>query len=213
MPRTLITCFSLALLCSCASLPGFFLPTVSDERFEAFIAYEASKILQVSENAHKAGRYKFFLAKFPRADILGLSLGGHRIFISYELTRRAYAQNSKLWLFRHTLAHEIAHDVLGHVKNEYALSLNAVPRSAGQITGRDLGLPALFSFRNYSATSELAADRKAIEYWQKIGWDCRIWIKLFRGFLDQGYIGDLDHATEERLNHAIRVCDSGTRWK
>lgn len=210
MSRILVACFSLALLCSCASLPGFFLPTVSDERFEAFIAYEASKILQVSENAHKAARYKFFLAKFPRDDILGLSLGEHRIFISYELTRRAYAQNNYLWLFRHTLAHEIAHDALGHVKNEHAPSLNAMARSAVQITGRDLGLPALIAFRNYSAASELAADRTAIEYWQKIGWDCRIWMKLFRGFLDQGYIGDLDHPTEKRLNQAIRMCDSGS---
>jgi hypothetical protein len=209
MSTVLVTCFSLALLCSCASLPAFFLPTVSDERLEAFIAYEASKILQVSENAHKATGYKFFLAKFPRGDILGLSLGGQRIFISYDLTRQAYAQHSYLWLLRHTLAHEIAHDALGHAKNEYAPSLNAVPRYTFQINGRDLGLPALFSFRNYSTTSELAADRKAIEYWQKIRWDCRIWIKLFKGFLDQGYVGDLDHPTETRLKHALRMCDSG----
>jgi hypothetical protein len=205
--RIFITCFSLALLCSCASLPVFLLPTVSDEIFEAFIADEAAKILQVSENAHKAARYKFFLANFPRADILGLSFGEHRIFISYELTRRAYAQNSYLWLFRHTLAHEIAHDALGH---EHAPSLNAVPRSAVQITGRDLGLPGFIAYRNYSASSELAADRKAIEYWEKIGWDCRIWIKLFRGFLDQGYIGDSDHPIEKRLSQAIQMCDSGT---
>lgn len=205
MSRILVICFSLALLCSCASVSTFFLPTVSDERFEAFIAYEASKILQVSEDTHKPARYKFFLAKFPRADILGLSLSQNRIFISYELTRRAYAQNRYLWLLRHTLAHEVAHDALGH---EHAPSLNAVPRSAVQITGRDLGLPGFITFRNYSATSELAADRKAIEYWKKIGWDCRIWIKLFRGFLDQGYIGDLEHPTEKRLNQAIRMCDS-----
>jgi len=56
----------------------------------------------------------------------------------------------------------------------------------------------------------LAADQKAIEYWQKIGWDCRIWINIFKNFLNQGYIGDADHPTKERLNLAIETCRSET---
>jgi hypothetical protein len=162
----------------------------------------------VSENAHKATLYKFHLAKFPREDILGLSFGEHRIFISYELTRLAREKTGYLWLFRHTLAHEIAHDTLEHGKNKEVASLNAVRQSQARITGHDLGLPLFVSFRNYSPAVELAADRKAIEYWKKIGWDCDIWVKLFRGFLDQGYIGDPNHPTKERLSQAIRICDS-----
>ena len=200
--------FFLFALCSCASLPALFLPTITDERLEAFIAEEAQQILRVSENAHKAARYKFYLAKFPREDILGLSFGEHRIFISYELTRLAREKTGYLWLFRHTLAHEIAHDVLDHGKNQEVASLNAVRQSHGRITGGDLGLPLFVSFRNYSPAVELAADRKAIEYWKKIGWDCGIWVKLFRGFLDHGYIGDLDHpmnGTSESGNQDLRV--------
>src|SRR5262245_39685366 len=185
MSRILIICFALILSSSCALLPAFFFPTVSDERLEAFIADEASKVLKVSENAGNATRYKFFLANFPREDILGLSIGEHRIFMSYELTRRAYEHEGYLWLFRQTLAHEIAHDALGHSKKGSAANVDGA-RSPDQITRSDLGLPALISFRNNSRAAELAADRKAMEYWQKIGWDCHIWIDLFRSFLDQG---------------------------
>jgi hypothetical protein len=70
-------------------LPALFLPTITDERLEAFVAEEAQQLLRVSGNAHKATLYKFYLAKFPREDILGLSFGEQRIFISYELTRLA----------------------------------------------------------------------------------------------------------------------------
>ena len=133
--RELVIVFILFALCSCASLPALFLPTISDERLEAFVAQEAQQILRVSGNTHKADRYKFYLAKFPRDDILGLSFGEHRIFISYELTRLAREQTGSLWLFRHTLAHEIAHDVLEHAKNEQMASLNAVRQSHARIKG------------------------------------------------------------------------------
>ena len=175
---------------------------------EAFIAEEAQQILRVSGNAHKAARYKFYLAKFPREDILGLSFGKHRIFVSYELTQLAREKTGYLWLFRHTLAHEIAHDALEHAKNQEVASLNAVSQSHARISGGDLGLPLFVSFRNYSPAVELAADQTAMEYWKKIGWDCGIWIKLFRGYYDQGYIGDPDHPTKERLSQAIRICNS-----
>ena len=208
--RELVIVFILFALCSCASLPALFLPTISDDRLEAFVAEEAQQILRVSGNAHKADRYKFYLAKFPRDDILGLSFGEHRIFISYELTRLARVQSGSLWLFRHTLAHEIAHDVLGHAKDEQMVSLNAVRQSHARIKGADLGLPLFVSFRNYSMAAELAADETAMGYWKKIGWDCGIWIKFFRAFLDQGYIGDPNHPTNERLRQAIKVCESNS---
>jgi hypothetical protein len=205
--KSAIVLFLLSL-CSCASLTAPFLPTITDERLEAFITEEAKQILRVSGNAHKATLYKFYLAKFPRKDILGLSFGEHRIIISYELTRLAREKTGHLWLFRHTLAHEIAHDALEHGKNPEVASLNAVRQSRARITGGDLGLPLFISFRNYSMAVELAADQTGMEYWKKIGWDCGIWIKLFRGFFDQGYIGDPDHPTKERLSQAIRICDS-----
>jgi hypothetical protein len=52
----------------------------------------------------------------------------------------------------------------------------------------------------------LAADQKAMEYWQKLGWDRRIWINIFQNFLDQGYVGDLDHPTQQRLDLAMAMC-------
>jgi hypothetical protein len=202
--------FFLFGLCSCASLPTLFLPTITDKTLEAFIAEEAQQILSAFGNAHKAALYKFYLVDFPRQDILGLSFGEHRIVISYQLTRLAREKTRYLWLLRHTLAHEIAHDVLEHANNEQVASLNAVGQSHASITGGDLGLPRFISFRSYSPAAELAADHTAIEYWKKIGWDCGIWVKLFRDFLDQGYVGDLDHPTNERLSQAIRICGSNS---
>jgi hypothetical protein len=205
--------FFLFGLCSCASLPALFLPTISDKRLEAFIAEEAQQILRVSGNSHKADRYKFYLANFQRDDILGLSSGEHRIFMSYQLTRLAREHTGSLWLFRHTLAHEIAHDALGHAKDEQMVRLNAVRQSRGRIKGADLGLPRFISFRNYSMAAELAADETAMGYWKKIGWDCGIWTQFFRGFLDQGYIGDSDHPTNERLSQAMRICESNSEQR
>ncbi len=199
--------FFLLTLCSCSS-PFIFFPTVRDDKLESFVVEEASKILEVSGNAHAAGRYEFRLVKFPRKDILGLSLGNHRIFMSYELSRLAYEEKYYRWLLRHALAHEIAHDVLGHQSSKHEASLSSVSASSSRITTSDLGLPGNISFRNYSRTFELAADQKAIEYWQKIGWDCRIWINIFRNFLAQGYFGDADHPTKERLSLAIETCRS-----
>ena len=194
------------VISSCSLAPALFLPVVRDDRLETFVAEEAAKILTVSDNGNQNTLYHFYLADFPRKDILGLSLGENQIFLSYELTRRAFDQTGYLWLFRHTLAHEIAHHGLRHGQNEQAASLNAVPRSTAQINGSDLGLPSTISFRNYSRESELAADRKALEYWRKLGWDCRIWIEIFERFRDAGYMGDAHHPTTERLNEAIRSC-------
>ena len=104
----------LLLLLSSCSLPlALVMPAIRDERLEDFVAREAARILEIAENAQQASDYSFRLVKFPREDILGLSIGSGRIFMSYELTRRAYEKQSYRWLFRHALAHEIAHDALG----------------------------------------------------------------------------------------------------
>jgi predicted Zn-dependent protease len=193
-------------LAACSLPLSLFMPAIRDERLEAFVTREAAKILEVAENAPEASRYRFRLVKFPREDILGLSVGGQQIFMSYELTRLAYEQRGYRWLFRHVLAHEIAHDVLGHQNQKHEASLNSVPVYSSRIAAPDLGLPANISFRNYSRSFELAADRKALEYWQRLGWDCRIWIKIFKSFLDEGYAGDADHPTQDRLDLAIAMC-------
>jgi predicted Zn-dependent protease len=194
----------LFLLSSCSI--SFVMPAVRDERLEHFVTQEAAEILEVSESARQASLYKFRLVKFPREDILGVSVGSRQIFMSYELTQLAYEQRGYRWLFRHALAHEIAHDVLGHQSSKHEASLNSVPGASSRITAPDLGLPATVFFRNYSRTFELAADQKAIEYWQKLGWDCRIWVNIFQNFLDQGYVGDADHPTQERLDLAMAMC-------
>ena len=210
-PRVLLaTVAFLVLLCSCSSAL-ISLPTVSDYEVESFVAKEAAKILEVSENADEANDYRFRLVTFPREDILGLSLGNREIFLSYELSRRAYRQEGYRWLFRHVLAHEVAHDVLEHQSTKHEASLNSVPGGRRFMTGRDLGLPDNISLRNYSRAFELAADRKAIEYWSKVGWDCQIWVGIFNRFRDQGYVGDADHPTQERLDLAIGMCDAANR--
>jgi hypothetical protein len=188
---------------SCALSPALLLPVVRDRQLEAFVGAEAARILAVSDDGGDRSHYRFYLAKFPREDILGLSMGEQQIFMSYELTRRASEQLGYLWLFRHTLAHEIAHHALSHGREA---NLNAVPHAAEPISGSDLGLLSGIGYRNYSRESELAADRRALEYWRKLGWDCRIWIALFENYVDAGYMGDANHPTEERLTEARRSC-------
>jgi predicted Zn-dependent protease len=194
-------------LAACSLPLSLLMPSIKDERLEGFVAQEAAKILEVSESTQPAARYQFRLVKFPREDILGLSVGSEQIFMSFELTRRAYEEHGYRWLFRHVLAHEIAHDVLGHQSRSHEANLNYVPGGSSRITAPDLGLPAIISLRNYSRNFELAADERALEYWQRLGWDCRIWVNIFKNFLDQGYVGDADHPTQERLDLAISMCD------
>jgi hypothetical protein len=204
-----LTLLALLSLLSCAPL-SLRIPAVTDETLERFMNREATDILRVSENADKIPLYQFRLANFPRKDVLGLSVGKHRIFISYELARLAYRNEHHRWLFRHTLAHEIAHDVLG------ADGANPDPISrsnlglANRINARDLGLSGIVSFRPYSSSTELQADRTGMEYWRKLGWDCRHWVRIFQNFVKQGYHGDLDHPTVERLNQALNLCPVAT---
>lgn len=192
------------LLSACSATLG--IPTVVDDKLESYVSQIGLEIVAVSEHRDRRANYQFRLADFARRDILGLSIGKQQIFISYELSRRAYHNSDYRWLLRHTLAHEIAHDVLGR---DPAAGEERGDRKIGlanRITGRDLGLPSRIKFLPYSRTAELAADRRAMEYWQKLGWHCRHWVRLFLDFTQQGYEGDVDHPTKERLNQAIQVC-------
>lgn len=192
------------LLCSSCTPMVARIPTVTDESVGRFVRATGLKIVAVSEQRDRAAYYQFHLASFARPDILGLSTGKHQIYISYELARRAFRNSSYQWLLRHTLAHEIAHDVLGRgAETEKDLEHSGL---ANRITGRDLGLASWISFRLYPRSAELAADRKGMEYWRRLGWDCTRWVELFSSFLAQGYQGDADHPTRERLEQARDIC-------
>jgi predicted Zn-dependent protease len=202
IPLTLV---ALLVLFSCGPLP-LGIPAVTDHTLERFVNREADEILKVADDSHRWTVYQIRLANFPRKDILGLSVGKQRIFISYELTRLAYRSEHYRWLLRQTLAHEIAHDVLGAQAENH----EPIPRSnvglARRINGRDLGLSGMVTFRPYSSSTELEADKKGMEYWRKLGWDCRNWVRIFQNFVKHGYHGDVDHPTAERLDQALRLC-------
>jgi predicted Zn-dependent protease len=196
--------FTILFLSSCSPiLMG--LPTVVDEKLERYVGEIGLQIVAVSEHRDRWAQYDFRLADFARRDILGLSIGKQKIFISYKLSRLAFRDSSYRWLLRHTLAHEIAHDVLGGhpATQEEASGRHGL---ANRITGRDLGLSSRIKFLPYSRTSELAADRLAMAYWQKLGWHCQHWVRLFKDFIEQGYQGDVDHPTKERLEQAMEIC-------
>ena len=182
------------------------LPTVADEKLERYVTAMGLEIVAVSEHRGRWASYQFKLADFPRRDILGLSTGNQKIFISYELSRLAYKSQNYRWLLRHTLAHEIAHDVLGRNPGGVDGGANHGMGLANRIASRDLGLSDRIKFRPYSRSAELAADRKGMEYWQKLGWHCGHWVRLFLDFSAQGYEGDVDHPTQERLEQAVRIC-------
>lgn len=195
------------LAVSCA-WRAFVLPTVEDETLARFVAAEAARILRVAESAERAALYRFHLVDFPRRDILGLSIGRQQIFLSHRLARLAHERERCLWLLRQTLAHEIAHDRLGgEAPLDEPLPVGA-SGAANRISAADLGVRGGLLFRNYSRAAELEADREGLGYWRRLGWDCRIWVRIFEEFLRAGYHGDSEHPTAERLSQARRICEA-----
>ena len=194
--------FSLVVL-SC--LPSARIPTVSEDRLERLLRDEASRILQVTRDKDAASQYRILLSDFPRKDILGVSVGSRRIYISYRLAALAIQDTRYRWLLRQTLAHEIAHEITGHASWNGGTSLHRFAQGRG-ITGADLGLPRNVRFHPYSVEKELEADLHGMEYWSKLHWDCRIWIKILEGFREQNYSGDMSLRTDDRLRQAVRLC-------
>src|SRR6185312_11512144 len=96
-------------LIACSVISG--IPTVADDRLEALVRQEAAPIIAVTEDRNNVSAYTFYLSDFPRKDILGLSTGNRRIYLSYDLARYAASNPRHLWLLRQTLAHEIAHEI------------------------------------------------------------------------------------------------------
>lgn len=181
------------------------IPTVSDDSVELLVRNEAAQIVAVSEDKDRVSDYQIFLSDFPRKDILGMSIGNRRIYISHELAKRASRRSFHLWLLRQTLAHEIAHETAGHAKQNGSNSLNRSTLGGG-VSSVDVGLPWNVRFRNYSTDKELEADSKGLGYWEKLGWDCRIWVRILQNFERQNYSGDVFHPTDKRLQQAQRVC-------
>jgi predicted Zn-dependent protease len=188
------------------------LPTVSDHALERLVKTEAAYIVAASEDRGRFSRYQIRLSDFPRKDILGMSFGRRRIYISYQLAQLASVGPSHLWLLRQTLAHEVAHEVAGHAKQSAFAAFNRT-QSGQAVSGGDVGLPGYVTLNNYSMEKELAADEKGLEYWRKLGWDCRIWVDILQNFEKQNFVGDALHPTELRLEQARRACRGETSDK
>mgnify|MGYP003575482957 FL=1 len=182
------------------------IPTLTDDRLEQLIRSEAERIIAVSEDRDNFSQYKFFLSDFPRQDLFGMSIGNRQIYISYRLASIALTDPAQLWLLRQTVAHEIAHETAGHAKREGKKQENSGFFNLGA-PGSDLGLPWYVRLYNYSTEKELEADGIGLGYWNKLGWDCRIWVRILENFQKQNYIGDRFHPTHERLQQAQNVCE------
>ena len=189
---------------ACSLVPS--ISVVKDEPIERLIRDEAERILSVTSDARNTPQYQISLSDFPRADILGMSIGQRRIYISYKLGRRALYSRPHLWLLRQTLAHEIAHEIERHA--DYRLfNFNRSSDESG-MTSRDVGLPWYVIFQPYSLDKELQADLDGIQYWKSLQWDCSIWVRILEDFERQNYPGDKNHPTQTRLKQASAACRS-----
>jgi predicted Zn-dependent protease len=194
-----------SLLTSCSTRLS--IPTVSDDPVELFVRQEAARIVAVSEDKDHFAEYQIHLSDFPRKDILGMSIGNRRIYISHRLAKFASGSSLHLWLLRQTLAHEIAHETAGHAQNNEFTWFNR-STSGPALSSVDVGLPGNVKFRNYSTEKELEADSIGLGYWKKLGWDCGIWVRILQSFEKQNYVGDIFHPTAKRLQQAQRACIS-----
>ena len=198
---------SLALILflpACSLVPS--ISVVKDEPIERFLRDEAERILAVTEDATNTSKYQIAISDFPRADILGMSIGQRRIYISYKLGQRALHSRRYLWLLRQTLAHEIAHEIARHADYRQ-INFNRSSDEYG-MTSRDVGLPWYVIFQPYSLEKELQADLHGMQYWRSLQWDCGIWVRILEDFQRQNYSGDKNHPTHTRLEQAVAACRS-----
>jgi predicted Zn-dependent protease len=193
---------SCIVIAACSLAPK--IPVVSDERLDLLVRSEARQLLSVADPGADASAYQFQISNFPRADLLGLSLGGGRIYISYKLAQLASQTGYHRWLLRQTLAHEIAHELAGHVHQNGAVA--NTPSGANGVSAQDLGLATSIRFQNYPVEKELQADLLGLTYWAQLGWDCGIWVDILRAFQKAQYAGDVHHPTDRRLQQAMASC-------
>ena len=185
------------------------IPDVVDDRVRELVRTEAAQVVMVSEDREDFSKYQFFLSDFPRQDLLGMSVGNGRIYISYKLAALALKQPGYLWLLRQTIAHEIAHETAGHATKNVLGWFTGGNFSFGA-SGQSVGLPWYIRLYNYPTEKELEADRIGPEYWKKLGWDCWIWVRILKNFQKQEYRGDTFHPTDRRLQQAQSACESHT---
>jgi predicted Zn-dependent protease len=181
---------------------------VRDDGIERLVRKEAGQILAISEDAANTSLYQIFLSDFPRGDILGMSIGQRRIYISYKLGSRALYSQRYLWLLRQTLAHEIAHEIAGHA-NYRQFNFNR-PSAQRSTSSGDVGLPWYVVFQPYSMEKELQADLDGMRYWERLQWNCAIWVSILKDFERENYSGDSTHPTQSRLQQALGACRSDT---
>jgi Putative Zn-dependent protease len=182
------------------------IPDVVDDRVIELVRSEAAQVVMVSEDRESFSKYQFFLSDFPRQDLLGMSVGNRRIYISYKLAARALTHTGYLWLLRQTIAHEIAHETAGHA-NQKGLGWFTGGNFSFGASGQNVGLPWYVRLYNYPTEKELEADRVGLEYWKRLGWDCQIWVRILESFQSQQYWGDIYHPTDRRLQQALDVCE------
>ena len=202
--RTLCGLILFGLLLNSCSMRAS-IPVVTDDAVELLVRNEAAQIIAVSEDKDRLSDYQIFLSDFPREDILGMSIGKRRIYISHKLAKLASKRVSYLWLLRQTLAHEIAHETAGHATQSGLTWFNRRTLGPG-VSSVDVGLPQSVTLRNYSLDKELEADSKGLGYWERLGWDCHIWVRILEGFEKQNYAGDIFHPTDKRLQQARGIC-------
>jgi predicted Zn-dependent protease len=203
----LVRILALALILflpACSLAPS--ISVVKDEPIERLIRDEAERIISVTEDATNTSQYQISLSDFPRADILGMSIGQRRIYISYKLGQRALHSRRHLWILRQTLAHEIAHEMARHADYRQ-ISFNRSSDEYG-MTSRNVGLPWYVIFQPYSLEKELQADLDGMQYWKNLQWDCTIWVRILEDFQRQNYSGDKNHPTHTRLHQASAACRS-----
>ncbi len=190
-----------------------------DQQVQEFLEWEGRKILAVSEDHEIADSYKFYVADLAAKGIAGQSLGNHIIALDREMVFRAHQSSQRinardplrdksprpavlwedLWVFRMVLAHEIGHEVLGHVRTSFVLGLIPYVSLAHALVGWA-----------FTPQQELAADRKGLEYWQRLGWPCDWWVRRLQTAKEQGFEGDYAHRTEGRLEQAQELCGAPT---
>lgn len=211
---------SFFLLSSCAAGKQPNIPIVHNSEFQQIVDEEGQRIVAVTKNADKAHLYRFHLARFKRPYIAGVSVGNHTIYISYKFAQ--VVESGDLASVRITLAHEIAHDVLGHKANLNAVvTAGNVGNLIGSVMSNAPGviglagsgislisaLAAGATAKLYSRSAELEADRLGIDYWKRLGWDCSFWVRRFEQFLERE-IEDFSHPAGARLKQSVDLCSS-----
>ena len=190
------------LMTACSLISN--IPVVSDERLDSLVLSDARQILAAADPRADVAYYRFRLSAFPRSDLLGLSTGSGRIYISLKLAQLASQSAYHRWMLRQTLAHEIAHELAGHAHQHGALANTA--SAANGFSAHDLGVIAPVRFQNYSVEKELQADLFGLRYWGELGWNCTIWVDILRQFEKSNYTGDIYHPTDRRLEQASKTC-------